>query len=668
MSNYRMTNPIKEPINLYLIVIAVLTLVLAINNPALAVLGILLLLSLLLYHWLSMRNKVVKWRKYIEAISTNIDSAAKYAVFNLPVPLVVIEFDGKINWYNSKFSEVISEKNVIGKNIISLVPSLVLDQFQSQEQQENIRIGERTFDVCANLVNLENDTLESDEVHNAIIMLYWFESTHYTTLKSKVDEERPVLALLNVDNFEDVMNETKEEKIPFVTSEIEKRINLWATRMNAMIKRYQKDKYMVIFEHKYLDNLEAKRFSILDDVREIDVGNRIPVTLSVGIGVNGNTPSQLEEDAYACLELALGRGGDQVVIRKRNTFEFYGGKTKAVEKRNRVKARVIAHGFRALIDESTKVVVMGHRSPDMDSFGAAIGIFRGVINRGKEAYIVINEINDGIINVYETFKDKDIYKFIDSSEAIEIVDENTLVVVVDTHKPSLTECPEILDLTVRIVLVDHHRRSTEFIDKAVLKYMEPYASSTSELVTEILQYMENKPRIEKEEADALLAGITVDTKNFSLKTGVRTFDAAAYLRRQGADTIRVRQLFQDDLETFIEKAAIVGTAIRYKETIAISTSSVQSNSIQLIAAQAADDLLDIRGINASFVIAQKPDGTVFISGRSLGDVNVQIILETLGGGGHLEVAGAQFKDTDIEAIKEKLIESINLYFEEGVTK
>lgn len=663
MGNNRMSNPFKETLNLYLIVVAVLIIMIAYYNPLLGILGFFLLLGLIFIDSITNRKNSRKWRKYIESLSRNIDNAAKYAVFNLPVPLVVIDLDGKVNWYNSKFTEIISEKNIIGKSITHFMPSLLVEHFMSGEMLEGIKIGEKTFNIVANTVNLEDDNPQ-----NAIMMLYWFETTMYSDLKMRFEDEKPVIAMINVDNFEDVMNETKEEKIPFVTSEIEKRVNVWASRMNGMIKRYQKDKYIVIFEAKYLNNLEAKRFSILDDVREIDVGNRIPVTLSIGIGVNGSTPALLEEDAYACLELALGRGGDQVVIRKKNTFEFYGGKTKAVEKRNRVKARVIAHGFRALIDESSKVVVMGHRSPDMDSFGAAIGIFRCVLNRGKEAFIVLNEVNDGIQSVYETVKGKELYRFISSSEAMEMVDEDTLVVVVDTHKPSLTECPEIIEQSNRVVLVDHHRRSTEFIDKAVLKYMEPYASSTSELVTEMLQYMENKPKIEKEEADALLAGITVDTKNFTLKTGVRTFDAAAYLRRQGADTIRVRQLFQDDLETFIEKAAIVGTAIRYKDSIAISTSDIQSESIQLIAAQAADDLLDIRGINASFVIAQKMDGTVFISGRSLGDINVQIILETLGGGGHLEVAGAQFKDTDIEEIKQKLIQSIDQYFEEGALK
>ncbi|HAS72706.1 MAG TPA: phosphoesterase [Clostridiales bacterium UBA8960] len=660
MGNNRMSNPFKETLNLHLIVVAVLIILIAYYNPLLGILGFFLLLGLIFFDSVSNRKNSRKWRRYIDSLSRNIDNAAKYAVFNLPVPLVVIDSDGKVNWYNSKFTDIISEKNIIGKSITHIMPSLLLEQIKQGDPLNDVKVGDKTFNVVSNTVKLEDDNPQ-----NAIIMLYWFEMTMFSNLKMRFEEEKPVIAMINVDNFEDVMNETKEEKIPFVTSEIEKRVNVWATRMNGMIKRYQKDKYIVIFEAKYLDNLEAKRFSILDDIREIDVGNRIPVTLSIGIGVNGSTPALLEEDAYACLELALGRGGDQVVIRKKNTFEFYGGKTKAVEKRNRVKARVIAHGFRALIDESSKVVVMGHRSPDMDSFGSAIGIFRCVLNRGKEAFIVLNEVNEGIQNVYETIKEKDIYKFISSAQAMELVDENTLVVVVDTHKPSLTECPEIIEQSDRIVLVDHHRRSTEFIDKAVLKYMEPYASSTSELVTEMLQYMENKPKIEKEEADALLAGITVDTKNFTMKTGVRTFDAAAYLRRQGADTIRVRQLFQDDLETFIEKASIVGTAVRYKDSIAISSSNIKSESIQLIAAQAADDLLDIRGINASFVIAQKMDGSVLISGRSLGDINVQIILETLGGGGHLEVAGAQFKDADIEEIKERLIQSIDQYFEEG---
>ncbi len=655
----KMTNPFKETIQLYLIVIAVLVLTIAYFDLILGLVGIVVLLTLMFYNWYQNRLRAKKWRHYIDEMSSSIDSAARYAVFNLPVPLTVLDLDGRINWYNSKFTDMLGEKSVMGKDIREWASEFPLDQVSDGGKIPAIKVGEKLFDVYINVVSLEGNTSE------LVFMLYWFDITEVTALKHKAKDERPVVAMINVDNYEDVLNETKEEFIPFLTSEIEKKINLWGNRMNALIKKYQNDKYIVIFESKYLPHLEAKRFAILDEIREIDVGNKIPVTLSIGIGVAGNTPSALEEDANNSLELALGRGGDQVVLRRKNAYEFYGGKTKAVEKRNRVKARVIAHGFRSLIDESNSAIVMGHKSPDMDSFGAAIGVYRTIINRGKEAVIVLNEVTEAIQNVYKTFENNSFYRFVSSEEALDMVDENTLVVVVDTHKPSLTECGELLTKTARIALIDHHRRSTEFIENAVLKYLEPYASSTSELVAELIQYMDNRTKIEKEEADALLAGITVDTKNFSLKTGVRTFDAAAYLRRQGADTTRVRQLFQDDLETFIEKANIVSTAIRHKEVIAISTSDVESESIQLIAAQAADDLLNIRGIKASFVIAKKNDGTVFISGRSLGEVNVQVVLEQLGGGGHLEVAGAQFSDTDIDTVKNMLIQSIDKNYEEG---
>lgn len=660
MGNHKMSNPFKETIQLYLIVIAFLVGVVAYYNLILGLIGIVLLLGLFLFNWNQSRLRAKKWRSYMDEISSSIDSAARYAVFNLPVPLTVLDLEGRVNWYNSKFTDMLGEKSVVGKPITEWVDSFNVDTFKDGEKISNIKINGRIYNVYINVVSLEAATPSE-----LVFMLYWFDITEETLLQNRIKDERPIMAMINVDNYEDVLNETKEENIPFVKSEIEKRLNLWSTRMNGIIKKYQNDKYIVLFESKYLEHLESKRFSILDDVREIEAGNKIPVTLSIGIGVNGASFAALEEDASAALELALGRGGDQVVLRKKNAYEFYGGKTKAVEKRNRVKARVIAHGFRTLIDESANVIIMGHVAPDMDSFGSAMGVYRSVINRGKEVVVVLNEITEAIQNVYNTFEGNEFYRFVDSKTALEMVDESTLVVVVDTHKPSMTECPELLTQTARIALIDHHRRSTEFIENAVLKYLEPYASSTSELVAELIQYMENRPRIEKEEADAMLAGITVDTKNFSLKTGVRTFDAAAYLRRHGADTVRVRQLFQDDLATFTEKANIVATAERHREVIAISTSKNPTENIRLIAAQAADDLLNIRGIKASFVIAQNQDGMVFISGRSLGEVNVQVILEALGGGGHLEVAGAQFYDTDIPTVKAQLIEAIDEHYTEG---
>ncbi len=603
------------------------------------------------------KNK--RWQRYIETLSSDIDSAARYAILNLPIPLTLVDLDGKISWYNSKFTDMVDQKDLLGSEVDKIIPALEFDELLSGEDASNIKIGESVFRVLSNIVKIGS---KSDERY--IMMLYWIDQTNYFMLGDKYRDEKPVVALIQVDNLDDVINETKEEHRPAVRSEIDKRINLWATRMNALIKRYTSDKYVVVFSNKFLENLEAKRFAILDDVREIDEGNKIPVTLSMGVGTTGKNLSQLEEGAFSSLELALGRGGDQAVVRKQGNYEFYGGKTKAVEKRNRVKARVIAHAFRPLIDDSSKVIIMGHTNPDMDAYGSAIGVYRAVLNRGKDAYIVLNDVNDSILNIHNVFKDNETYHFINTEEALELMDKDTLVVVVDTHRPSFTEAPELLEAGGQIVMFDHHRRGTEFINNTVLKYTEPYASSTAELVTEILQYMENTMRLEKNEAEALLAGITVDTKNFTFQTGVRTFEAASLLRRFGADTTVVRQLFQDDLSTFIHRSNIVSNAKIYDNDVAISIYEEDVPNAQLVAAQGADSLLNIRGISTSFVIGRKSEDMIFISGRSLGDTNVQVILEKIGGGGHMTVAGAQFKDKSMDEVKDLLLQAVQEYFEE----
>lgn len=633
--------------------------VITIYEPFLGIVGSLVLVYLLYYNWRSSRQKNKRWQNYIETLSSDIDSAARYAILNLPIPLTLVDLDGKLSWYNSKFSDLMDQKDLLGAEIDKIVPNVEFDDLLKGEDAANIKIGESVFRVLSNVVKIGDKT---DERY--IMMLYWIDQTNYHLLKDTYNDEKSVVALIQVDNLDDVINETKEEFRPAVRSEIDKRINLWATRMNALIKSYTSDKYLVVFSNKFLDNLEAKRFAILDDVREIEVGNKIPVTLSMGIGTDGKNLSQLEENAFSSLELALGRGGDQAVVRKLGNFEFYGGKTKAVEKRNRVKARVIAHAFRPLIDDSSKVFIMGHRFPDMDAYGSAIGVYRAVLNRGKDAYIVLNEVNDAILNVHNVFKDNDTYHFIDTETALEMIEDDSLVVVVDTHRPSFTEAPELLETGAQIVMFDHHRRGTEFIDNAVLKYTEPYASSTAELVTEILQYMENTMRLDKHEAEALLAGITVDTKNFTFQTGVRTFEAASLLRRFGADTTVVRQLFQDDLSTFIHKSNIVRNAKIYDNDVAISVYDEDVLNAQLVAAQGADNLLNIRGISTSFVLGRKSEEMIFISGRSLGDTNVQVILEKLGGGGHMTVAGAQFKDKSIDEVKDLLLHAVQEYFDE----
>ncbi len=662
MNNKRFLKILNPDTNIYLWIIVALVAVILIYNIYLGAIGGVLLVYLIYYNWKSNYMRREKWKKYIESLSSEVDSVARYSLLNLPIPLTIVEFDGSISWYNSKFIELMEEKDILDKNIEDIIPYFEFTKLLEDENDKtkDVRIKDRAFRVHHNIVKLDND---HDERY--IVMLYWIENTNFYNLKTKYNNEKPNVAFIQVDNYDDVLKETEEDYRPLVTAEIDRRINLWVSRMNGLIKKYQKDKYIIVFENRNLENLEAKKFTILDDIREIDLGNKIPATLSIGVGVNGKNLSRLEEFASSALELALGRGGDQAVVRKIDSFEFYGGKTKAVEKRNKVKARIIAHALRQLIDQSNKIIIMGHKSPDMDSFGAAIGVYRAAINRGKEAYIVINRINAATENVYDKFKDNEEYRFIDSEEALEVFGEKDLVVVVDTHRPSSTECPELIDKSDRVVLIDHHRRGTEFIENTVLTYLEPYASSTCELVAEILQYMDVKVNLEKIEAEAMLGGIAVDTKNFSFKTGVRTFEAASLLRRAGADTTEVRQLFQDDITTFIAKANVVRNAEVIKDSIAISVCDENIKNHQLVVAQGADELLNIRGINTSFVIGIKDDGTVLISGRSLGNLNVQRILEKLGGGGHLTVAGAQLKDVTAYQTKNMLINAIEEYLEEG---
>jgi len=665
MNNNKFSKLLIPNTKVYLWIIGILVFLLVLHNMYLGIMGVAALLYLMYYNWRTNRERKKKWQNYIESFSSNIDSAARYAILNLPLPLVLVDLDGTVSWYNSKFSELFESNEILEQNIEKLVPAIEIEKMVANDHlEQEIKISDKVFRIIHKVVKID-DTKETERY---IIMLYWIEITRYNQLKTLYNDEKSLVAMIQVDNYDDVMNETKEEKRPFVESEIDHKINLWASRMNGLVKKYQKDKFLVIFENKYLANLEAKRFSILDDLRQIEVGNRIPVTLSIGVGTMAKNLSEAEDYAFAALELALGRGGDQAVVRKSGGFDFYGGKTKAVEKRNRVKARIMAHAFRPLIDESSKVFIMGHQFADMDSFGSAIGVYRAVVNRGKDAFIVLDSSNEAIKNIFEEFREDPAYNFITGAEAVETLSEKDLVVVVDTHRPSFTECPELLEMTNRIVLFDHHRRGTEFIENTVLKYLEPYASSTSELITEMLQYMESRVNIEKKEAEALLAGITVDTKNFSFKTGVRTFEAAAFLRRYEADTTAVKQLFQDDLSTFIAKSNIVSNAVVIKDNIALSVNIDPIPNARLIAAQGADALLNIRGINCSFVVGIKEDDVIFISGRSLGDMNVQLILEKIGGGGHLTVAGAQFDDKDIEEVKSLLLNAIDEYLEEGEKK
>ncbi|WP_352418761.1 DHH family phosphoesterase [Proteiniborus sp.] len=666
MSNKRIFKFLVPDSKLYLLIIGVLIAIIAFYEPKIAVLGIILLAYLIYYHWKNIHLKRVEWTKYIEGLTTGIDTATKYAIINLPIPFVMVETDGTISWYNTRFLQMTNSKNLLEENIGDIIHGFSIDSIMNKKEDTHIEVSfeDKYYKVLYNIVR-KNSGRESREEY--IIMLYWIDNTGFTTLKTKYNDEKVNVGLIQIDNYEDVRNNTDEANRPIVFAEIDKMLNSLAARTSGFIRKYENDKYLILFENRHLDNLETKKFEILDNVRDIDLGNKIPVTLSIGIGVNGKSLNQQYEYASAALDIALGRGGDQAVVKRIDKLSFYGGKSKAVEKRTKVKARVIAHALRQLIDQSEKVFIMGHKIGDMDSFGASIGIYRAVRNRNKQAYIVLSGTNPSIKNIFDKLKAEHpeyLEDIITPEQARSMADKESLCVLVDNHKPSYTEAPQLLEIIDKVVLIDHHRRGADFIQDPVLSYLEPYASSTCELVTEILYYMGEKLDINKFEAEALLAGISVDTKNFTYQTGVRTFEAASFLRRAGADTTSVRQLFQDDINTFIAKAEVVKEARIIEDKIAISKLRTESKDSVLIAAEAANDLLNINGIIASFVLAVN-EGRIHISGRSLGDISVQLILEKLGGGGHLAVAGAQLDNVDIDEAEEILKQAIREYFEEG---
>ncbi len=650
---------------LYLVIIGCLIVIIAYYQPILALIWAIALAYLIYHYNKTIHDKEKEWTKYIETLTEEFESATKHAVFNMPFPLVLLEIDGTISWYNTRFSSMIDEENILNNKIEEFVPNLNIEEILKKDDKKPIEVKykDRHYQIHYNIIEIKKAVSKK----GIIIMLYWIDDTNRMILKDKYEDEKLTVCLAYVDNYDEVKNTTPEVNRPLVLAEIDKTISSYAAEHNGFTRKYENDKYLLIFENKDLQVIQQKKFDILDKIREIDKGNTIPITLSMGVGVNGKNPNETYEYAKAAIDIALDRGGDQTVVKKNNDLKFYGGKTKAIEKRNKVKARVISHALRQLIDQSEEVFVMGHKNADMDSFGASVGIVRAALNRNKKGYIILSGVNPSIKNIYERMK-SEVPEYLDliltPEEAYNKVDQSSLLVVVDNHKPSFTEAPELLDLTDKIVLIDHHRRGAEFLKDPILRYLEPYASSTCELVTEILYYMFEKMEMSEFEADALLAGITVDTKNFTFQTGVRTFEAASILKRSGADPTRVRHLFRDDFNTFLHKAEVVRNSKIVFNKVAIGRLEKDMEDSVLIAAQSANDLLNINGVEASFVLTLF-EGKVHISGRSLGNVSVQLILEKLGGGGHLTSAGTQLEGVTIDEAEKLLINSIEEYFKEG---
>ena len=642
----------QQNVYFYLIGLVALDAMLYSTSKRLGNIGVIVVLSLLLYYFWNNYDKRKKWNKFIDHLNEDVDASSYSSLTNLPLSLCIVDKDTNIIWYNSKFKALTaSEHEIIGLPAGKVFPGSDVKILDENIKSFEVKIADRTYEVLkSGKIVREGDV---------IYTLYWLDVTEHRSLKEQYFSEKALIAHVQVDNFDEVMATAVEGRRPFILSDVESRIKTWASRINAVVKKIENDKYYILFERRYLENMETKKFMLLDDIREIDTGNTLPITLSLGIGTSGKNLFDLDLEAKNALELALGRGGDQAVVKKGANYDFYGGRSKNVERRNKVKARVVAHALIPLIDDSNRVFIMGHKFPDMDSFGASVGIYRAVLNRGKKAYIVLNQDYESIAELKALFDGNDEYRFIDSQMASESYVKEDLLVIVDTHRPNFTEAPELLDMFKRKVLIDHHRRGTEFIEDTALSYTEPYASSTSELVTEILQYMDEKVKIERVEADALLAGIILDTKGFVFKTGVRTFDAASLLKRNGADTLRVRELFKGDIETIITKSNIVSNTTIYRDSIAISRCETKVDNVKVIASQGADELLNIKGVNTSFVLGEDEDEIIFISGRSNGGVNVQLIMEKLGGGGHLTTAGAQFEGANLEDVVIRLKEAID---------
>ena len=598
-----------------------------------------------------------------EKMTLNAGEATRSSLLNFPLPTLVVDGEGNIKWYNKEFKSIFKENNLFDLSVAELFPDLKASSFFKDSEKNiltDVSFESRKFKVAG------SKTIEQNGADkNSVVVLYFYEITEFVDVKKKYEDEKTFECLLFVDNYDEVMETTKNANVPLLQAQIYKIINDWANENGGVLIKYERDKYCILFEHKIFDRFIKDKFDILNKIRSISEGNTIPATISIGIGLNGENIFENDEFAKNAINMALGRGGDQVVIKDKEQFSFYGGASKEYERSTKVKARVVSFALAGLIENSSNIVVMGHKNADVDALGAAFGVYRMGKMHAKPVNIVLETYNQTVSTMLTRLENVDEYSgvFINSTQALSKVDDNTLLVIVDTHRESMLESPQLISKTKQIVVIDHHRRGADFVPNTVLVYHEPYSSSTCEMMTEILQYSKDKTSLTKLEAECLYSGMVLDTKNFTFKTGVRTFEAASFLRKQGVDTISIKTMFQLDFTSYVKKASIIRDAEIYKDNIAIGTYCEIEGDITTLAAVAADEMLNIKGITASFVLCRTENG-VIISGRSLGGINVQLILEKLGGGGHLTIAGAQIEDITLDKAVELLKDAVEDYYNE----
>ncbi len=649
----------QENIKLYILLVIACLALLYFYLP-IGVLGILITACFLIIDLTKHREPQNAADMAISRISQDMVRLNREQLYAMPVPVATIGADGAIRWYNRAFRRLFEQPEGETKALygLSLDEAFELD-FDAVQKEGTLVWRERDYNVKLEAFDDGSETLS---------FLQLFDVTIQHQQRDLYNAKEPVFCYLLLDNYDDIFEQLPAQERSQVLSRVDVKINEWADSVGAFIVAYDSDRYLMIFEKEKLAVIEESHFHILDEIRELGTCEKVQMTMSIGIGVSDNYLSIREADelSHATLDIALARGGDQAVVREDERMTFYGGATEAAEKRTKVKARVKAHGLQELIREADNVLIMGHKTPDMDCIGAAIGLIGACRGLDTEARIVFKEINYSIRELFKYLMENGDYEnvFITPKEAEGYLKNNTLLVVVDTQNVDYMEFPQLIDTVEKVVVIDHHRRSGKFIERTVLSYTEVYASSTCELIAELLQYFENKDIVGETEANALMAGMCMDTKMFTFKTGVRTFEAASYLRRRGADTIIAKTLLQDDLATYSMRSAAVSNAKICFDSIAISTLEDYSEYAKIIAAQAADELLNIRGIAASFVILKTDEGLI-ISGRSMGDINVQLILEKIGGGGHLAIAGAQLPDIqDLEEGRHLLMDAIETYMKE----
>ncbi|WP_423800252.1 DHH family phosphoesterase [Neobacillus sp. SAB-20_R2A] len=637
-------------------VTVVLLIVLLLYNWILSLAGFFAMFIPLYYMFVVDRRQRKEMEEYIATLSYRVKKVGEEALLELPIGIMLINEEYTIEWANPYLSSCFDEDTLLGKSLYDVADSLI-PLIKQEAKTEVITLHDKKFRV----IHKPEERL-----------LYFFDVTEQAEIEKLYQNERTAIAIIFLDNYDDLTQGMDDQMRGSLNNLVTSILNKWANDNGIFLKRISSERFIAVFNEEILHSLEKGKFSILDEVREMTSKQNTSFTLSIGVGTGVSSLPELGLLAQSSLDLALGRGGDQVAIKLPNgKVKFFGGKTNPIEKRTRVRARVISHALRDLIIASDKVIIMGHKNPDMDSIGSSIGIYKVAQLNQKDAYIVVNmqEMESGVKRMMEEIRHQEkLYsRFIGPEEALEIATDKTLLVVVDTHKPSLVMEERLLNRIDNVVVIDHHRRGEDFIANPLLVYMEPYASSTSELVTEFLEYQPKRGKIEVIEATALLAGIIVDTKSFSLRTGSRTFDAASYLRAHGADTILVQKFLKEDVGTYIKRSKLIESVYFYHEGIAIAKGTEQDFNDQVIIAQAADTLLTMNGVTASFVISKRNEELIGISARSLGNINVQVIMEGMKGGGHLTNAATQLTGLTIEQAEDQLKQVIEDYLE-GSTK